>query len=177
MSEKINPKSIILSHFDSLKDDRNKKISLIDIITFYFAPVIVGIVFFISGQLMTNEVFNGSASVFGIFVGLLLNVQVAIFNIFLKKTEYGNDDAGNIILKKKISARNRILRELNANISYLILVCCFAICASIVFLSLSHNSPVFSAIIVALYVHIILNMMMTVKRGFALFDFEYGSGS
>jgi hypothetical protein len=175
MTVKISPKDIVVGHLRTLQNDSTGRVSLIDWLVFYGLPIAAGIAVWYSGQMVTNEVFNGSASVFGIFVGLLLNVQVAIFGIFLRKPEKSEDAAAQILVEIQLARRGSALRELNSNIAYLILICSIAIGLCMIFLGLSHNSPWITGTITLFYTHILLNMMMTVKRAFLLFDAEYQS--
>lgn len=175
MSIKINPSDIVAGHLKTLRDDRTGRVSWFDWMIFFGLPIAIGFAVWHFNQLVTNEVFNGSASVFGIFVGLLLNVQVAIFGIFLRKPEKTEDPAAQIVLQRQLARRGIVLRELNANIAYLILVCSSAIGLCVVFLGLAHNSAIYTGVVAFLYAHILLNMMMTVKRAFLLFDAEYQS--
>lgn len=173
MSAKINPIGIISAHLSTLRNDINGTISVVDWILFFILPIIAFGCFGISHQRLTNEVFNGSASVFGIFVGLLLNVQVAIFSIFLRKPERSADPATQAVNESTVQRRADVLRQLNANIAYLILASSFAIALCMAFLSTKYNSPWFTGALAALYIHILLNLAMTVKRAFLLFDAEY----
>lgn len=170
---KVSPFEIIRAHFDTLRNDAKARVSITDWIIFYGVPALLGSITWLSGQLVTNEVFSGSGSIFGIFVGLLLNVQVAIFGIFLRKPGPNPDVTAQLVIDAQLKRRNIVLKELNANIAYLILSCCFAIVLSILFLGLAKNEAVYTGILVCLYAHIILNILMTVKRAFLLFDAEY----
>lgn len=173
MTAKVYPAVIIIRHLTTMRNDVTGRLSFIDGCVFYGMPIVAGIAGGLSGQLITNEVFNGSASVFGIFVGLLLNVQVAIFGIFIRKVDVSSDPATQVLLDIKYKRRNKVLRELNANLAYLILICCISIALCVVFLGVLRNNPIYTGILIGLYVHILLNMLMTVKRGFILFDAEY----
>lgn len=173
MSAKISPVSIIRAHLATMRDDARESVSVADCLVFFGVPILVCVLISFSNERLTNEVFNGSASVFGIFVGLLLNVQVAIFGIFLRKPEKSPDPAAQQVFDVQTSRRARVLRELNANIAYLILVCSLAIALCLLFLGLSSNFSLFTGLIAGLYVHVLLNLVMTVKRAFLLFDAEY----
>lgn len=173
MSAKISPITIISAHLATLRNDAKGTISVIDWIVFYILPALTFWLVGISDQRLTNEVFNGSASVFGIFVGLLLNVQVAIFSIFLRKPEKSSDPTAQAVNDALGQRRAIVLRQLNANIAYLILVSSLAIALCMIFLGTKFNSPWFTGAVAALYLHILLNLAMAVKRAFLLFDAEY----
>lgn len=173
MSAKVNPIDIVRAHLGTMRDDARESVSIADWLLFFGVPVLVCAVISLSNERLTNEVFNGSASVFGIFVGLLLNAQVAIFGIFLRKPERSADPATQQVFDTQIKRRARVLRELNANIAYLILICSLSIAMCLLFLGLSSNFPLFTGLVAGLYVHVLLNLAMTVKRAFLLFDAEY----
>lgn len=173
MSVKISPIGIIKSHISTLRNDESGRVSFTDWFVFYACPFVGFAASTLFGGRVTNEVLNGSASVFGIFVGLLLNVQVAMFGIFMRKPEKSDDLATQEVYNIRIRRRSIVLREINANISYLILLCSAGIALCVLFISIKANGSLYAGIVMALYIHVLLNLAMTIKRAFILFDAEY----
>jgi hypothetical protein len=170
---KIDISSILRDHGATLRNEGKSTISLIDICIFYLFPIAAGIVAFSFCLRLEKDVYNVSITFFGIFLALLLNLQVAIFAIFQRKWSAPQDERLGEILKLELQERRRLLEELNANISYLTLVSCVSLTAMLIFhiqQMLSGWQPAFA---VALYTHFLLTLLMVIKRSHALFQKEY----
>lgn len=109
MTSKIDFFGILVAHFRTLRNDAKGCVSLRDIISFYLVPAgcAAAIVWGLDRNLSLNAA-NFLATIFSIFVGLLLNLLVLI--VGLKSTHTGCAD------------KRAILEETFANISYSILL-------------------------------------------------------
>jgi hydrogenase-4 membrane subunit HyfE len=145
-----------------------------DILLFYAFPLALAIVAFICHvHLKKADAFSVSITFFGIFIALLLNLQVAIFAILQRRWEPSADERMQSYQVEKFEYRQTLLAELNANLSYLILLCCLALFASLVFFVEEWNNGVGPATMIFLYVHFLITLVMIVKRSHVLFQSEY----
>jgi len=170
---KIDFRQIVLDHFDTLRDAESKKISLFDIGLFFGVPMALAVITYFFAITFDRDVYNVSITFFGIFVALLLNVQVAIFGIFQRKVDQPADPKLLPGHKVRMTKRQDLLSELNANLSYLTLVCCVALIAFLSLYTFRNLRPEASALTVLFYAHFLLSLMMTVKRTHVLFQQEY----
>ena len=130
---KINVFSIIRDHLITLYDDRSSKFSICDLVLFYVFPIIISTLSYLFNYYFSVEIYNISITFFGIFIALLLNMQIAIFSIFQRKWDIPTDEISKELKNDTLKDRKKILKELNANISYLILVCCASLVISLIF--------------------------------------------
>lgn len=170
---KINIFPIISDHLNTLRDARSEKYSVLDFILFYVLPAVVSITPYIWNIRFDTAFYNLSITFFGIFIALLLNVQVAIFGIFQRKWDKPEDQHLVDIQNEKLAERRSLLGELNANLSYMTLVSCVALTAFLAFSVFDLSAVAAAAITCAVYVHFILTLMMAVKRAHTLFQMEY----
>jgi hydrogenase-4 membrane subunit HyfE len=170
---KINILSIVGDHLATLYDSRNNRVSIFDICLFYILPFIAALIAFYCGLSLRPEAYNISITFFGIFIALILNIQVAMFSIFQKKWDLPSDARLAESLKKTLDARKQLLTELNSNLSYLILVCCFALVVSLVTFVKSYGEGFVPSLLLFVYAHFILTLLMIIKRAHALFHKEY----
>lgn len=170
---KINVLSIVRDHFETLYDSRSNRSSMFDIVLFYVFPIVAGISSYYAGALLKPEAYTVSITFFGIFVALILNIQVAMFSIFQRKWEMPSDKRVAASMADTLAGRKKLLIELNANLSYLILVCCVALVLSLLSFIKSFDNCVIPAVMVFLYAHFLLTLLMVVKRAHALFHKEY----
>jgi|GEM_PF-1894667 len=171
---KINIFPIIYNHILSLYNAKTNKISWIDIFTFYFFPILFGVACYFLGVSFKSDVFNVSITFFGIFLALLLNIQVAIFGIFTRERKISDDPYQVSIQIESLKMRINLLSELNTNISYLIVVSVISLLLMLLFfIFYDIFSKYIPTITTILYIHFILTFIMIVKRSYVLFQGEY----
>jgi hydrogenase-4 membrane subunit HyfE len=170
---KIAVGTIVRDHFATLKDAGRSTISYVDVIVFYVLPIAAGVAAYATCFRLTKDVYNVSVTFFGIFLALLLNLQVAIFAIFQRKWKDMHDERLQHIQEETLKARKALLGELNANISYLTLMSCLGLGAVLIFYVKDMQAGWPPATTVALYAHFLLTLLMIVKRSHAIFQKEY----
>jgi hypothetical protein len=148
-------------------------VSTFDIFLFYVVPSIAAAAAIYARVLLKVDAYNISITFFGIFIALILNIQVAIFSIFQRKWDMPSDKRIASSLAETLADRKKLLIELNANLSYLILVCCVALVLSLLSFIKSFDNCIIPAVMVFLYAHFLLTLLMVVKRAHALFHKEY----
>ena len=170
---KINILPILEDHFDTLKNAKSGKHSLWDFMLFYGLPAAIAAAPWFFCIRFDEPFYNLSITFFGIFIALLLNVQVAIFGIFQRKWDKPEDENLAEIQAEKLDQRRKLLGELNANLSYMTLFSCVALVAFLGFFVFDTPATVAACVTTALYMHFILTLMMSVKRAHTLFQMEY----
>lgn len=170
---KINIIGIILDHLGTLRDAKTRRIMKSDIFAFILLPVAAGAMWHLFGPSLDKDAHNVSITFFGIFIALLLNIQVAIFAILQRKWDPPSDEKLKLVQQGKLKERLRLLSELNVNISYLILFCCLALVWFLILFVYRSCTQITSAISVTIYVHFLFTLIMIVKRSHALFQREY----
>lgn len=96
-----------------------------------------------------------------------------MFSIFQRKWTPLEDNLAEEARLESVQRRNVLLKEANANISYLIVICCFAATISIILLVQRAQCGWGPALCAVLTSHFLLTLMMIVKRLHALFAREY----
>lgn len=170
---KLDVQSIVRDHCLTLIEGQSAKASVLDFVTFLGLPLIVAVLAGERGFDLKTDAYNVSITFFGIFIALLLNIQVAIFAIFQRKWTVSYDLVEARVQQVVIDVRRQLLGELNANISYLVLVCCAALVLSLCAYVAEWKSGIAPAATVFLYGHFLLTLLMVVKRSHALFQQEY----
>ena len=171
---KIDVRYIFRDHLRTLRNAETRRASVFDILLFYFLPTALAVLVYYKGvDLKKVDAYNVSITFFGIFIALLLNIQVAIFSILQRKWSPPIDDGIRPYQDEKFKNRQTLLAELNANLSYLILVCCIALFSALTFFVREWSAGLGPAVMTFLYVHFLFTLVMIVKRSHALFQSEY----
>lgn len=170
---KIDVTSIVRDHFATLYDARTGGKSISDYVIFFAIPATIGGAAFCFSLKLKPDFYNVTITFFGIFAGLLLNIQVAIFGIFQRKWDVPLNPRSASMSKDKELQKASLLDELNSNISYLLLFCCASLVCSVIFFSLPALSPGAPPVIMAMYAHFMLTLLMIIKRAHTLFQREY----
>ena len=170
---KINIFLIVVDHIKTLRDLPSQRLSLTDIVTFFIVPLVVSLFAYGLSFSVQDEFYNVSITFFGIFIALLLNIQVAIFSIFLRKWDIPVDLKSQTLAEERINQRRLLLKEINSNVSYLILVSCLALFSCLVAYTESYLKGFFPAFSMLIYSHFFLTLLMIIKRVYAVFQKEY----
>jgi hypothetical protein len=121
MSAKINVLGIVTSHFQTLRDLRTGRRSLADLITFVAFPVAAAAYLVYRGVSIPSGAISILLTCLSIFVGLLFNLLVLAHAMRSdRRTKADNP------------YERPLLREINANLEYSILVALVAICILLV---------------------------------------------
>lgn len=164
MSKKINIYPILCDHINTLKNNKTKKISRIDLIFSYGMPIIPAAIFPYIGCSFGKDMLSAIISSFSIFVGLLINVLVLIYTII------NNEETKNTEPSESQKESKKLLIETFYNISYAILISFISIFFSLI-PYIGQNDEVFkkishfvTPIIVFLVVNFFWTFTMTLKR-------------
>ncbi|MGW5841105.1 hypothetical protein ACWFZ6_24255 [Methylorubrum extorquens] len=170
---KIDVFHICTAHFRTLRNPDAKRLSSIDVFIFFMLPFIIALGSLPLDIKTGKDFYNVSIAFFGIFIALLLNIQVAIFSIFQRNWNKPLDEIMSNAQQQKLDEKKHLLKELNINVSYLIVYSCVALATFIVMFALDAGNKFSAFISTILYFHFILSLLMVVKRTFALFQGEY----
>lgn len=172
----FNPKikicQIIKKHFSTLVNDRNKKISFLDYITFVILPLIISVFSVVILKISITDV-NVLLTVFSIFAALLLNFLMLIIqakdNIEKEMKELKETDK-KIETYKKLS---QCISQTYYNVSYSILLSIISILL-LLLLDIFKITGIFSYIlngsILFTSISFFLCLFMILKRIFILFN-------
>lgn len=175
---KLNVWFIIVAHIKTLSidgPDGTSHISALDVFVFYLIPASLGCLAWYLCFDVRDAVYELSVSVFAIFSALLLSVQVAMYGVFRSERKQVNDKVLDAAAKEKIEVLRKVLREVNTNISYLILVSCFAVSLFLFFFAVTLPATIETGVLIFIYAHFILTIAMVLKRAHVVFDKEYRS--
>ena len=154
-TNKINPVKILHDHFATFRDYNTKKGSIEDVIIFIILPLLsaVGFIYFFAdiSSSLTPILFT----IFSIFVGLLLNLLLLIYDL-TKKFD---------LSEKNGELKRKFLGEIFANISYSIFISILVIIFLLISLIKISYVPVLASFIVYLIVtNFFLTILMILKR-------------
>lgn len=173
---KINILSIIVCHIKTLRDGDSEKISASDFIVFYALPAAVIFLLIFFKIEIPEKAMELSISIFSIFAALLLSVQVAIYSVSLREISAPDDQKKKGEYENRLKFRKRIIKELNDNVSYLILLSVVAVTVTLLSFVACPYKAIVNAIATAIYIHFFLTIIMVVKRASIVFSREYEDG-
>ncbi|MBS1546486.1 MAG: hypothetical protein JSU02_03800 [Bacteroidetes bacterium] len=159
MFDKINIAQIVRSHLDTLKNDNTKKAGVDDYLTFLVLPGAIAFALIVFDVRLNERATNIIITSLSILVGLLFNVIVLLFDLVSKKG--------------KRSLKNRILKEVLANITFAVLLAIISIILTL--LANLPNTCVVRVVEFCLYFllsQFLLTSLMVLKRIYLLFRNE-----
>jgi len=168
----IDLRSIVIDHVRTLADEDRAWPNASTAIFFYLFPVLCSVVSYFFMDLRP-EIYNASLTFYGIFLGLLINIQVALFSILQRKWTIPEDAKSKHLKQGDEKLRIKLLKQSNSSISYLTLVCCLAAVTSLVLFVWPHKNGIGPAILAAISLHFFLTLLAIIERLHALFAKEY----
>lgn len=158
--KKINVSSIFRDHVKTLVNNNTNRPGFEDWFLFLIIPILIAITLVVTFHTIDKDVANTIITILSIFVGLLINVIVLLFDIVRRDEE-------------QKSIKNEVLRETLTNISYTILVGIIGILITLLtFMNYKYVRVIFSACSYFVLAHIFMTLLMIMKRIYALFNDE-----
>ena len=171
---KISVSRILRDHIKTLRASEKDAVSKPDLFLFYGLPLIIAFIVVDFSNPTAETDWNGQAlTFFGIFLALLINVQVALFAILQRGRSAQSSSKRANLQAADLELRRALLGEINATISYLNLVCVIALAISLSMSVASVGSRAAVLVLLIFYSHFLLTMLMVLKRSHALFQKEY----
>ena len=180
MLTKVDIRSIVREHLNSLKNFSTGRHSVADYILFFGVPAILVASSIYMGYDLSDEARGALVNASAIFLGLLLNLLVLMFDQQNKNSERlasaESSDPPDQPRAKRLGLFRTVIEQTIANISFTTLLSIFALCLLIVhsvLVTKTGNSapsltPIVSAISLGLWACILLTSMMILKRVFSL---------
>ncbi|ADQ17091.1 hypothetical protein Lbys_1373 [Leadbetterella byssophila DSM 17132] len=156
---KIDISKILTTHFSTIKNTNTGKPDKDDVLTFIVMPLLISISLIYYEIELNPEATNIIITSLSIFVGLMFNIIVLIFDIVKR-------DAS-----RKV--KNTVLKELLANISFAIILSVFSIIITLfTYISKPCVKVFFTWLVYFLLCHFCITLLMILKRMYNIFDKE-----
>ncbi|MDE0591590.1 hypothetical protein OU789_16750 [Halocynthiibacter sp. C4] len=158
---------------------------LLVVVSFFVAPIGVGVITHELCITIPAEQFSSLISTYAIFSALLFGAQISAFSIFSSMTDYQKSrieqDEPDQVLKasveadatQRISDLKMAFKDINANISYLILTSVVLLSILIFSAIAEAANALVSAIVISLTVHLVLVLTMVIKQCHLIFGAAY----
>jgi hypothetical protein len=157
---KIDVRNIISDHWATIVNANTGSPDKADIAVFMALPIAFAIIMLYFKALMSDAVIGGVISGLSIFVGLLFNVLVVIFDI-VKRDSY-------------VSIKNEILKQSLTNISFSILISLLCIITSVISLiKIKYIQEAGNALTYVLLSEFVFCLLMILKRMYRLLMNEF----
>lgn len=166
---KIDVGRIIVAHWNTLRDSRTSRYSLLDLLIFLGVPIAAAISAPLYGWRFNADVLNALLTAYSIFAGLLLNLLLLVYT-FSTQVNHPSGLA---------RVRAQVVRELHDNLAYSILIsivlvvlCMAAIAYIKMEASRSATAPWVTGSITFLTLNFVLTLLMILKRIHVILDSE-----
>lgn len=165
MSNKINVLKIITEHISTLKDYGTGRYDVCDLILFFFIPFLIAAILPFFKLLITKEVANVLITSFSIFVGLLFNLLLLIYDVSGKPG----------LIKLSSNPKFNLLRQTYINTSFCILISIFTLILLLVFFIPINiiMLKILSFLVYYLLGVFVLTLFMVLKRVYTLLSNEF----
>lgn len=185
MKGRLNVICIIHDFWEALVRDLSTLQVVFAVMSFFVAPLGVGLATYALRVQIPDEQFSSLISVYAIFSALLFGAQISAFSIFRSLTEFQRSrvspgeedpvlratveaDAGGRISDLKLA-----FKDINSNISYLIMTAVVLLSILIVFAISETASVLSSSVVISLTAHLVLILIMVIRQCHLIFSAAY----
>lgn len=185
MKGRLNIGCILRDFWDGLVRGLSGLQAMTVIVPFYIAPLGIGVTSHAFDVQIPDEQFSSLISVYAIFSALLFGAQISAFSIFRSLTDLQKSrvepDEDDLVLRasveadaaKRVSDLKLAFKDINANISYLIMTAVLLLSILLVF-AISEAASVFlSSVVISFTVHLVLVLTMVIKQCHLIFAAAY----
>lgn len=151
-------------HASTLIDDRDQRRSSVDVFVFYVVPLIFGAFYYWHPFELPDSVKPALIAVFSVFGALLFSAQVALYTLSLTPRRPANDSILQSLEDARYFREKKYFRDINYNVSYLILLSCLFLLLFVVLMVVSLPAPMEGAVLVFSVSHFFLTLLMLIKR-------------
>jgi hypothetical protein len=177
MFDKISIANIIKDHISTLKNNKTRKTSYLDITLFFLIPLAISSFIVYVGMSLNDALVNALITSLSIFSALLFNLLLLVYDISEKKS--GLPEATDPVENKRRIKTRELLREIYINISFSILVSIITVATLLIYFLKTSNCTLFSIntcsfqwllalVIYYLTIQFALNLFMILKRIYVL---------
>lgn len=183
MFSKINIYVIVRDHLSTLHGYGSTRLSIRDLIVFFALPIGIGwTLVYCLGIRLKGDLVSNLITGLSIFVGLLLNLQVIIFDIISKlnesiETNTEAETAKDSVREVKRTMKRAFIKEIFSNTSFAILLSIVTLLplVTLLFEECKGWSAVLSAVSFSLILMFLMNLLMILKRMHLLLGHELRS--
>ncbi|WP_438991350.1 hypothetical protein [Lentibacter sp.] len=185
MKGRLNIICIFQDFWAALLRDLQRTQILFAVLSFFVVPLGVGLVAHEFSVQIPSEQFSSLISVYAIFSALLFGAQISAFSIFRSLTEFQisrvkRHEEDKVLrasieadAAEKMSNLKLAFKDINSNISYLIMTAVVLLSILILFAVIEAANVFFSSVVVSLTVHLVLVLTMVVKQCHLIFNAAY----
>lgn len=171
--QKINILIILRDHLSTLTDDNSGKISWLDIGFFYCLPIALGVAFYLHPIALPSSIEGALIAVFSVFGALLFSAQVALYSLSPSAPDECGDPIQNAANIERARKEKNFFKDVNYNVSYLILLSCIFLILFIALMVASASARVEGAVLTFAVTHFFLSLLMLVKRSHVAFSLRH----
>jgi hypothetical protein len=155
------------------------------VLSFFVIPICAGLTTYAFSVQIPDEQFSALISVYSIFSALLFGAQISAFSIFTSLTDFQKSrvklDEEDSVLKasteadavKRVSYLKLAFKDINSNISYLIMTAVILLSILIILAVSDAASVLSSSVVISLTAHLILVLAMVIKQSHLIFSAAY----
>tara|TARA_B100000678_G_scaffold53368_1_gene42682 strand:+ start:71 stop:592 length:522 start_codon:yes stop_codon:yes gene_type:complete len=170
---KIDVKQIIFDYFGTVRGERWTVASTLDLVLIFGTPALAGYLTYYFRRDLGEDLFLSLFTLFGVFIAVFMAIQGVLVALYDTKRATSKDEAVDKRLELENLTKRKLIREISFSLSYLKLFSLLSMSLLIVPIASNSNLFLFDWISIALACHLILNLLVILKRLHALFSHQF----
>lgn len=170
---KINAFGLIFDYVRTIRGERWTILSTIDAIVIFILPFLVSISAHFFKDNIVSGMYLSLFTLFGVFMAVFMAVQGVLVPLYHTPRKASPDAMVNKRLRDEFHDRRKLVREVSTTLSYLKLFSLLSMVVLMIPISTGTTLFLFKWLAIALATHLLLNILVVLKRLHALFSYEF----
>ena len=170
---KIDVKQIIYDYLRTVRGERWTIASALDFLVIFGIPAIAAYATYHFRRDLGDELFLSLFTLFGVFIAVFMAIQGVLVPLYDTKRTTSEDEAVDNRLDREHKMKRQLIREISFSLSYLKLFSLLSMSILIIPIAVNSSLFLFKWLAVALACHLILNLLVILKRLHALFSHQF----
>jgi hypothetical protein len=170
---KFNVFPIFIDYYKIVRGERVHFFSAIDIFFVFIFPIAAAIVTFWFRPQLSDNFYISLFTLLGVFIAVMMSITGVLVPLYHAPRRVSEDSIVNDRYISEYFSRATLIRELGITISYVILFSTLSMLILLFPIATKSNLFLFKWVAILVCTHLLINILMIMKRLYALLSFEF----
>jgi hypothetical protein len=170
---KFNVSQIVRDYLKTLRGEKWSALSLIDFAVVFCLPILAAFGTYWISDVVEQGIYLSLFTLFGVFVAVFMAILGVLVPLYHAPRKSSSDPVVDERYVEEHKFRLKLIQEISAALNYLMLFSLIAMAILMLPISTKSDLFLFKWLSLAFGVHLILNLLIVLKRIHALFHYEF----
>jgi hypothetical protein len=170
---KFNVLPIFIDYYKIVRGERINLSSIVDIFFVFVLPALVAICTFWFRPEINENFYLSLFTILGVFIAVMMSIVGVLVPLYHAPRRVSDDKVVDDRYVSEYANRAKLIKEVGTTITYLMLFSTLAMAVLLIPISTKSDLFLFKWISMLVGTHLLINILMIMKRLYALLSFEF----